>query len=699
MPRTNFIPSRHGFHFANNFVNTIIDLSSIFPNARLETEGLCGGVALAALRYFQHAMPIPTHQASDFGARNIVPPVGSRLRQFIYDCQMASYGPFGLLSAINWMTLPGVTFDAQFDWSLNEFSRIKSHLDATNQPTVLGLRRRQAGNPFGHQVLAIGYDENPKRVYCYDSNRPDEEMMIRIDEAARRLVYSRSDESGGDAERWSSLFLTGANVPPERPTYLDLGIQEGIILRPQNDSSPRVGERLEIELVVRNFGDYPARVNELFVYVRDPMGRNRDDLLGAGDGDARPIPPGGERRIRRLCARFGDAPGSYRIGISYLSNQNNWIAVPPVAGGARQEVVLNLSPARPARPIGSWYSLGGVLTSPPIVAKNQDERLQVFARGGDDKIWYLYQRERNVPNNCSDWEQLPGEQTFRGGVSVVKNNWQKLEIFARGRDNAVWHRWQNEPSARDAARWSSWSSLGQAGGGISANPTAILNWDNRIEVFAVGADRQVYHKWHQNFNIFGAVWSGWELLGGRFFEGKIAAETDAGGRVYIAARSPLDNAVWINHQITRGGTWAGWTRFDGETFYSPTLAKNGDGRLELFVRGTDNRVWHRWQTAPNGGWSGWQVLNESSRVTAYLNGSSGGVAVGNNSGGLEIFANSTTSELMNIHQIPAFPYWSDWAAIGANLTSDPAVGVNPNGIVEVFALGAHGELQHHWFNR
>src|SRR5215208_7263889 len=38
-------------------------------------------------------------------------------------------------------------------------------------------------------------------------------------------------------------------------------------------------------------------------------------------------------------------------------------------------------------------------------------------------------------------------------------------------------------------------------------------------------------------------------------------------------------------------------------FASPRRWVNADGRLEVFVRGTDNALWHIWQVAPNNGWN------------------------------------------------------------------------------------------------
>ena len=39
-----------------------------------------------------------------------------------------------------------------------------------------------------------------------------------------------------------------------------------------------------------------------------------------------------------------------------------------------------------------------------------------------------------------------------------------------------------------------------------------------------------------------------------------------------------------------------------------TVARNADGRLEVFARGGDGALWHMWQTAPNNGWTGWSSL-------------------------------------------------------------------------------------------
>src|SRR5207244_2840908 len=118
----------------------------------------------------------------------------------------------------------------------------------------------------------------------------------------------------------------------------------------------------------------------------------------------------------------------------------------------------------------------------------------------------------------------------------------KLELFARGRDRSLWHRWQNDPNVRTSAQWSPWRSLG---GQLDGDPTVALNHDGRLEVFAVGTDGRAYHIYQRWFDPFGAPWSGWEGLGGaRRLTGRIAAERDGTGCLFAFARSRDDASVW-----------------------------------------------------------------------------------------------------------------------------------------------------------
>ena len=96
---------------------------------------------------------------------------------------------------------------------------------------------------------------------------------------------------------------------------------------------------------------------------------------------------------------------------------------------------------------------GGVLTSDIAVGTNADGRLEVFARGTDGALWHK-------------WQMAPQQRPSRIGtrragcspsnIAVARNADGRLEVFARGTDNALWHKWQMAPNSA----FSDWATQG-----------------------------------------------------------------------------------------------------------------------------------------------------------------------------------------------------------------------------------------------
>lgn len=82
------------------------------------------------------------------------------------------------------------------------------------------------------------------------------------------------------------------------------------------------------------------------------------------------------------------------------------------------------------------------------------------------------------------WESLGGVIVSAPAVSSWAAN--RLDTFALGTDNALWHKWW------DGTGWYGWESLG---GMIFSAPTAVSWGPNRIDVFARGTDNAMWHKW------------------------------------------------------------------------------------------------------------------------------------------------------------------------------------------------------------
>lgn len=83
------------------------------------------------------------------------------------------------------------------------------------------------------------------------------------------------------------------------------------------------------------------------------------------------------------------------------------------------------------------------------------------------------------------WEDLGGIIT--SGVGVASWAANRIDCFAKGTDNHMWHRWW------DGSGWRGWEDLG---GVIDDVPGAVSWGSNRIDCFARGMNNHMFHKWY-----------------------------------------------------------------------------------------------------------------------------------------------------------------------------------------------------------
>jgi hypothetical protein len=76
---------------------------------------------------------------------------------------------------------------------------------------------------------------------------------------------------------------------------------------------------------------------------------------------------------------------------------------------------------------------------------------------------------------------------------VHVNDDGRLEAFVIGSDGALWHIWQLTPGGA----WGNWHSLGTPSSSVNAigDPFVAENDDGRLEAFAVGSDDKLWHTW------------------------------------------------------------------------------------------------------------------------------------------------------------------------------------------------------------
>jgi hypothetical protein len=166
------------------------------------------------------------------------------------------------------------------------------------------------------------------------------------------------------------------------------------------------------------------------------------------------------------------------------------------------------------------------------------------------------QRASRLP--YANWTSLdsPAGWSTQTDLDVGKNVNGFLEIFTIASDKALWHR----KEATLGVDWGDWASLGQPLLGLNGYTAVIANEDGRLEVFCTGIDGALWHIW----------------------------------------------------QVVPNGNLSMWTSLGKPTgvdlVLSIELHQNSDGRLEVFMAGSDNALWHIWQIEPNGNWSTWGFL-------------------------------------------------------------------------------------------
>src|ERR1700731_2829925 len=374
------------------------------------------------------------------------------------------------------------------------------------------------------------------------------------------------------------------------------------------------------------------------------------------------------------------------------------------------------------------------LPNPPVdfdfVADAADSRIEIFPRGNDGHVWHLYQTEPN--GDWSDWEDLSTYRPLPGGTPLTASNQPatgsaadgRIEIFARGTDNHVWHLYQTEPNG-DWSNWEDLSTYRPLPGGppltASNQPATGSAADGRIEIFARGTDNHVWRLYQTEPN---GDWSGWQdltvyrpLPGGALL--KVAdqptAVSAADGRIEIFVAG-LDGHVWHLYQTAPNGDWSDWEDLSA---YRPMRSGNlvtiaghlaaataADGRIEIFARGTDNHVWHLYQTEPNGDWSNWEDLSTyrplpgGTPLTASNQPAAGSAADER----IEIFARGTDNHVWRLYQTEPNGDWSGWQDLtvyrpvpgGALLkvADQPTAVSAADGRIEIFVAGLDGHVWH-----
>ena len=357
---------------------------------------------------------------------------------------------------------------------------------------------------------------------------------------------------------------------------------------------------------------------------------------------------------------------------------------------------------------------------------NQNGALEVFGTGMNGDNWYDSQIAADVPNsplsNWNGWVDQQGGIQSKGGPAVVKNLDNTLEVFIPGTTGDVYYSYQLIPGGK----WSSWIDMGSSSAGMT-DLHAANNADGSLSVFGIGNNGDV---WFASQNAPGVGWSNWTDLSGEQIQPGFVVGQNLNGLLEIFGVDDNGN-VWDNGQTASGG-WNGWSALrgdqtnsgapgdgwhrndNGEDFreverINPRLAvaRNLDGRLELFGIGPDLHVWYISQQTPGGMWDEWRDLSGVNIGPGFVVGqqADGRLAVfgvwtrgqggWNNASGF--CKNHHGGDVWSISQQTPGGRWGHWQDLGGgNIDPQLVVGNTADGRIQLFGTGQNQDVWSDW---
>ncbi len=181
-------------------------------------------------------------------------------------------------------------------------------------------------------------------------------------------------------------------------------------------------------------------------------------------------------------------------------------------------------------------------------------------------------------------------------------------MFALGTDNNIWTAFQTAPNS---TTWSAWGPH-ETGFSFQGTPAIDYNDDGRMTVIAQGSDNNIWATWETCLNCGWTTWA--PLQSGKQFNGDVG-----GGKIQISngveqifARG-TDNNIWTTFQTSgNSSTWNAWgpqqtglsVTFQG----TPAIDYTADGRMQVYVVGSDSHIWTTWETSLSGPWTPWTML-------------------------------------------------------------------------------------------
>ena len=188
------------------------------------------------------------------------------------------------------------------------------------------------------------------------------------------------------------------------------------------------------------------------------------------------------------------------------------------------------------------------------VYRNDDGRLEMFAIGPDDQVYHKAQKQTRKPEKWTDWLSLGGPA--RSGPAVARDPLGRLFLVVMFPDGSYRFRSQRSrpkageaPHEQPAMGMSNWTKLG---GKFASKPEVIRDSEGFLHVFGRGLDQQLYHRYQMAY--------------------------PDGARTRVS--------------------WDKWVHMGGPATSAPSVLLDHESMINVFVRGGDRQLWRVRQARP-----------------------------------------------------------------------------------------------------
>jgi uncharacterized phage protein gp47/JayE len=264
-----------------------------------------------------------------------------------------------------------------------------------------------------------------------------------------------------------------------------------------------------------------------------------------------------------------------------------------------------------------------------------------------------------------------------GSPSIVSAS-NQVEMFAIGVDGHLYHRWLDSNN-----HWQGPVSLG--GTGLKGSPSAVSWGSNRIDVFAIASNGHLYH-WYSDGNN---KWTGPENRGGTKLAGSPSAVSREAKSLDVVAIGSDGN---LYHAHFDNNVWAGPDNWGGSLKNNPSAVSLGPGGIAVFALGTNGDLYQTiWlsfgiKVGPEAMLLGMELglLVDSPSAVLLPIDNSLYVAIRTSTGQIFLYSNDTLFGW-------DFGLWFPVLIVDGTFTGNPSA-VTDGLSIQIFATGTDGDL-------